>query len=734
MKTFTTALLSLLILIASTGPLPAAEGKWVPDQLANMDPEKLRAMGLQLPADAIWSADGSGLLRAVANLGGCTAAFVSDRGLLITNHHCAFGLIQKHSTPDRDLLEDGFLAESPDEELPGEGVRISVPLALSDVSARVEASIPEGADDLERWRAVEKTRKQIVAECERAPGRRCSVRSEDDGVRYMLEEAVEFSDVRLVWSPPRMVGEFGGEVDNWSWPRHSGDVALLRVWADADNRPAAFADDNRPYEPEQWFRISTEDLDEGDFIMVGGFPYSTSRRLIAAERALLLKRYFPGRSDLYRHWIGIMEAAAELDDGARLAVASRIKQLANREKNARGQIAGYGRGRLVERAEQLEQEILAWAGDGTDGSRVAEAHAGLIELAADKARTWDRDFLMAQISVSSLPLDSAFRIVRWAREQEKPDLDRLQGYQQRDRDRIEDRLRVAQKRYQSQADLDLLTDLLERFEALTDDQRPQAFQSFQRPEGGWSALAAEVLGATRVTDLDRRMAMLDLSLEELEALDDPLIDLAMRFETATREVEEDQDRRKGTASRLRPTWRRAMAAHRGSPLDPDANAGLRVSLAHVRGYSPEDAVWMRPQTTVAGMIAKHTGEDPFAVPAQVLESAPSAPDGRWRDPELGDVPLAFLADADTTGGNSGSRCSTAAAGWSASTSTGSGRTSPTMPATTPTSPATSASTRATSCGSWTKSKGRSISSRNWVWNHCRRHHELSVMPSAFIRR
>ncbi len=639
----------LAVVGVAGGPVDAAEGKWTPDQVLELDAGALAEQGLKMAPGEIWTAEGGGLLSAVVNLGGCSAAFVSSDGLLITNHHCAYGLIQKNSTPERDLLDDGFLALNRAGELPGEGERVSVPLRLTDVTDQIEAAVPEGADDLARWRAIERRRKALVKVCEATPGRRCAVRAEDDGVRHILEETMEFSDVRLVWSPPRMVGEFGGAVDNWMWPRHSGDVSLLRVYSGEDNLPAAHDPGNRPYRPARWTPPSGEDLDDGDFVMVAGYPYRTARRFIADEMVTVRDFYFPQRSALYRAWIEILEEAGTTSNASRLAVMSRIKSLANGEKNARGQMAGYERGHLVESKRRSDEEVLGWAAETPGQNGVAQAYRGLMALELERRGTWSRDFLLTQMRRGCLPLANALDIVRWVRERPKLDLDRLSGFQDRDRERLEDRLKVAQKRYQDEADVLLLADTFRRIEALPEVQRPTLDFKVDL-----EAVARGILDKTVITDAEARLGMLDLDETELGAMNDPLIDVALVLDDARREFEEARDRRRGAISRLRPVWRRGVSDSLGRPLDPDANGGLRVSFAAVRGYSPRDAVWMAPQTRLAGMVAKNTGELPFAAPERVLEVASGGPESRWADEDLGDVSVAFLADADTTGGNSGS--------------------------------------------------------------------------------
>lgn len=637
-------------------------GKWTPEQLLEHDAEWLREIGLRVPAAELWNADG-GLLRAVVNIRGCTASFVSEQGLMLTNHHCVYSILQQHSTPERDLLRDGFVAERLEDELPGGNSWASVIQRLTDVTAEVEAAVPEGADDLQRYQALEAKQKELVAACEARPRRRCQVAVYDDGVRYELIEALEFSDVRLVYAPPQAVGEYGGEVDNWSWPRHTGDFALLRVYAADGERPASHDTANRPYRPQVSLRLATEGVEAGDFILVPGFPARSYRSWIADEVAERAELFFPRRSALYQDWLQVLSEEAEAGEAARLALADRHKRLANREKNSRGQLAGLARGNLLEHKRAAERDVLAWAGEQSAHRAAIEAYAELQALTAEARATWQRDFLLDQIASGPLVLDLALDLVRAATEREKPDAEREPGYQDRDRSN----LRRSQERNQSQlfrpAEARLLTDLLLRLAALPAEQRPPAVTRLAAQlEGGetagrdaWAARVDELLAETQVFDLASRFEMFEQTPAQLHARGDRLIDLAFELEETRLDVEVTRKRREGAISRLRPVWRRAVAAYSAAPIDADANGTLRVSLARVQGYSPRDGIYMLPFTRLSGLVAKHTGAEPFDAPSAVLAAAgKTLPETRWAAEALGDVPVCFLGSADTTGGNSGS--------------------------------------------------------------------------------
>jgi hypothetical protein len=616
-------------------PAAAVEGKWTPQQVLELDPAWLRQLGLELPPERLWDPRrGTGLLAAAVNIGGCSAGFVSETGLILTNHHCLFSVLQEHSTPQRDLIANGFLARTPEEELPSRTTRVTVPRKFTDVTGAVLAAVPPGAADLARQEAIERKQKELVAECEKQPGARCRVAAFDGGVQYVLVESFELADVRLVYAPPRAVGEYGGEIDNWMWPRHTGDFAVARAWKDG-----------KPYRPEFWFPISRAGVKPGDFVMVLGYPGRTVRSLTAAEMALQRDGFFALRARIYGEWIRLLEQASRGSREGEIAVASTLKGLHNVVKNAQGQLAGLARGRIIEKQEQQEKEVEAWAVQRPEWKAAVEARRELDRRAAGRRKTMVRDFLFQSLPNGPLALRHATQLVRLAAERAKPDMEREPDFMEREWPRLRARLERDQKSFFRPADEALMKSWLRHALELPEGARIQAVEARFR-NANLDEAVARLYDGTRVTDLGERMKMFSEPLGRLEARRDPLLDFALALEPELRAWDRAQREHDGAVSRLRPAWRRAVMAHAGKPVAPDANGTLRVSFAHVKGYSPREAVVYLPQTTLAGMLEKHTGEEPFALPKSLLEAAART--------EPAQVPLNFLADADTTGGNSGS--------------------------------------------------------------------------------
>ncbi len=630
---------SLITCFAATllaaAPLAGVEGKWTPRQVLELDPAWLKELGLQLPPEKLWDpARGAGLLAAAVNIGGCSAGFVSETGLILTNHHCLFGVLQEHSTPGRDLMTHGFLARTSQEELRSRTTRVTVPRRFTDVTRAVQDAVPAGATDFARWEAIEKKQKELVAECERQPGARCRVAVFDGGVEYVLIESFELDDVRLVYAPPRAIGEYGGEIDNWMWPRHTGDFAVARAYRDG-----------RPYRPEFWFPISRAGVKPGDFVMVLGYPGRTVRSLTAAEMALQRDGFFALRARIYGEWIRLLEESAKDSREGAIAVAGTLKSLNNVVKNAQGQLAGLARGRIIEKQEQAEREVLAWAAQRPEWKSAIEARRELDERAARRRAAALRDFLLQSVPNGPVALRHAAQLVRLAAERARPDMEREAEYMERQWPQLKARLERDQKSFHRPADEALLKSWLRHALSLPDGARIQAVDARFRA-GSLDEAVAKLYTGTRVTDIAERMKMFGETLDQLRARRDPMLDFALALEPELRAFDRARREQEGAESRLRPAWRRAVMAHAGKPVAPDANGTLRVSFAHVKGYSPREAVEYLPQTTLAGMIEKHTGEEPFALPQALLDAAAKA------DPAQ--VPLNFLSDADTTGGNSGS--------------------------------------------------------------------------------
>ncbi|MCB9718882.1 MAG: S46 family peptidase [Myxococcales bacterium] len=634
-----------LLAVGLAGPSRADEGQWMPKQIAQLDQAMLRAKGLRLDADALWNPTDGGLMRAVVNLSGCSAGFLSRQGLLATNHHCGYGAIQAASTVEHDYLKDGFYAPTQAEEIAAEGSTVKVLESTEDVTEAIRALAEAETDPAARVRAVERARSEMVAQCEAEhPGHSCQVAEFYNGHEYQLLRYLELLDVRLVFAPPSSIGNYGGEIDNWMWPRHAGDFTLLRAYVGPDGKPAAHSPDNVPYQPSTILEVSPQGVEPGEFVAILGYPGRTNRYLPAPEVKRQLEQFLPARVALYGEWIEVMERLGAADPEVRIKVAASLRGLANRHKNARGMIWGIERNGLLAKRTAEDEALARWA-EG-QGERYAGVLEGLSAQTEARRESFERDFVLENLDRAPNALAIALDLVRRAEEQAKPDLERRSAYQDRAARRLWDAQERHLRDYDEAVDRELMEVLFRRIDALPPEQRVTGFHLADVPR---------VLRATRVTDPAFVKEAFDAAdAEALRASRDPMLVLAHELVDALEESLERRDRWAGELLVLGPRYFEMLEQVRGGPVYPDANGTLRFSHASVQGYSPRDGLVATPQTTVAGQVAKDTGEEPFDLPAAVREAAARAPTTYWADPGLGDVPVDFLSNGDTTGGNSGS--------------------------------------------------------------------------------
>ena len=310
--------------LGATTEARADEGMWVPQQLPEIS-KSLKKAGLKLDPRQLANLTGDPL-GAVVSLGGCTASFVSPQGLVVTNHHCAYGAIQLNSTPERNLIDTGFNAASPGDELSaGPNARVYVLDEITDVTAQVRQAIAAAPSPIERTRAVDNLEKQLISSCEAGGGYRCRLYSFFGGNTYRLFKNLEIKDVRLAYAPPSSIGNYGGEIDNWMWPRHTGDFSFYRAYVGKDGKPAAYSKDNVPYQPKHWLRIADKPLGVGDFVMVAGYPGSTSRYALADEFDNTQSWAYPTIAAHYKNLVAMVEAEGARNPDIEVKYASTMR-------------------------------------------------------------------------------------------------------------------------------------------------------------------------------------------------------------------------------------------------------------------------------------------------------------------------------------------------------------------------------------------------------------------------
>jgi hypothetical protein len=644
-------------LAACAGPALAGEGMWVPQQLPEIA-GPLQKAGLELPPEQLADITGQPM-GAVVSLGGCTASFVSPQGLVVTNHHCAYGSLQLNSTPENNLIETGFNAATLGDELSGgPNARIYVLDSIQDVTAQARAAIASAKDAPGRTAALEKLSKQLVSECEAEAGFRCRFYSFSGGNTYRLFRNLEIRDVRIVNAPPQSIGAYGGDIDNWMWPRHTGDYSFLRAYVGKDGKPAAYSEDNVPYQPKHWLRIASQPLETGDFVMVAGYPGRTSRYALASEFDQTAQWAYPMVVKHYGKLIELVEAAGARDEDIKVKYASTVKGWHNVVKNYSGQLDGFQRIGASARKHAEEEAVLAWLkGQGEAGAPALAAHARLLELQAQESATRDRDFVFGQLRRTGV-IGTASSLYRLAIEKRKPDAEREPGYQERDLPSIEGAMKQMERRYAPAMDRQLQAYWLREYVKLPADQHVAALDEWLGGNDDAAIDAAlERLSGTGLGTLENRMALLQADRAAFESGKDPAVQLAVALMPTVLEMEAQQEAREGDELLARPLFLQAVAdykASKGEFVYPDANSSLRITFGNVQGYTKLDGTRDAPFTTVEQMAAKATGVEPFDAPQVLLDAVKDRKYGEHADKALGTVPVNFTADLDITGGNSGS--------------------------------------------------------------------------------
>lgn len=647
--------------VAGLGLAPlaqAAEGMWVPQQLPEIA-GPLKQAGLQLDPQQLADLTGDPM-GAVVALGGCTASFVSPQGLVVTNHHCAYGAIQLNSSAENNLIKDGFNAPTFKDELSaGPNARIYVLDDIDDVTAQARAAITAaGSDPLARTVALEAFEKKAVADCEADPGYSCRLYSFHGGNTYRLFKNLEIKDVRLAYAPPGSVGKFGGDVDNWMWPRHTGDFSFYRAYVGKDGKPAAFSADNVPYQPRHWLKLAEQPLGEGDFVMVAGYPGRTDRYALVSEFENTANWLYPAVARAYKDQIALVQAAAKDDEDIAVKYAANMAGWNNTSKNFDGQLDGFKRNDVLARKQDDEAAVLDWLrAQGEQGQAALEAYARLQALGTQARATQQRDFVLGMFNRTGT-LGVAVQLYRLAIEKTRPDAERQEGYQERDLAAIAGGLKQMDRRYVASMDRQLQQYWLQQYLQLPEGQ---GLPALDRWLGGNDvaavAAALQRLDGSRLGALDERLKWLDADKAAFEASTDPAIQYAVAVMPALLEMEHQRKLRMGEELVARPLFLQAIADYKqgkGEFVYPDANLSLRITFGNVKGYTGLDGKVQQPFTDLEGVVAKQTGVEPFDSPQALLDAVKAKRYGGLEDARIGSVPVDFLSDLDITGGNSGS--------------------------------------------------------------------------------
>ena len=620
----------LLILCFTLGllrPAAADEGMWLPSLIAGRIGD-MRARGFRLTADDIYSINRASMKDAVVLFGGgCTGEIVSNEGLLLTNHHCGYDAIQSHSTVGHDYLTHGFWARSRQEELPNERLFVRILVRMEEVTDRLAAG---------------ETVESLIAAAEaEGTGYRAAIEQMYYGNQQFLFLYEQFDDVRLVGAPPSSIGKFGGDTDNWIWPRHTGDFSVFRIYASPDNKPAAYAADNVPYRPKRHFTVSTKGVKEGDFTMIYGFPGNTQTYVIApavayAEASDRMK------IDLRTMRLEIITAAQEADPQVRIQYAAKHATIANAWKKWQGELLGLQRTGTVERRRAYERRFAAWAAD-----KPAYAHLldSMYAAYGDCAEAYRQAELYRE-SVGAIELPAFVRAVAAFRQRPASGADSL---------RLRSRIEAFFKDYNADIDRAVAARMLAYYlDHACEDESLVRLRELAVSHGGAAGYADYLYANTRYRTSGGLLA-------EAGDCPDPIDELNGLLAEAAAHAAEYRYRNLSDIPAIARWYKPYLQALRewdgGRAFYPDANLTLRVAYGKVAGYEYADGEYHTPHTTIDGIIAK---DNPaiydYDIPQALRALYASKDYGRWAVELNGrrTVPVCFLATNHTTGGNSGS--------------------------------------------------------------------------------
>jgi hypothetical protein len=653
--------ITVIFILTVFSSLGAKEGMLPLDGITPAVAADMKAMGCRFEPAAIWRPGEKCLAMAVANLG-ATGSFVSADGLIITNHHVAFGAVQSLSSPEHNYIRDGFLAGGRDREIPAPGYSVRVMTGFTNVTPRFRKALRPGRDPEKCYRLVEKISRDLIAAGEKIPGTECTVARFDGGREYYLVTYFKIRDLRVVYVPARSIGEYGGEIDNWMWPRHTGDFSFLRAYVGPDGRPADYSPDNVPFRPLHHFPIARTPLRPGDFTLILGYPGTTKRWHTAAEIANEVQANLPERIELLAQYIELLEKASARDEGVKIKNAGILKGLNNSIKNSRGLLAGLQKDGIHELKLSREKELSAWiAASPGRQKKYGRLLAAIERLAATEREIGSLTTISGWMTRGCRFLDWALTLNKWGREKTKKDPAREPGYTERDIAFKKVRLPV------SQHNLDLATDkavFVFFLNKLLAADRSGYFKKLHREveksagrdrEEKIQAFVDALYGSTRLGDLEFKLKMFAADARTMAAANDPFLILAARIQPDFDAFFRSRNAIAGRWLQLKPLYIGAMTQLRPDDLHyPDANSTLRFNYGRVEGYAPRDAVSYAPFTTLAGVLAKNSGVPPFDLDAKFIAAAQGQGRRSHADPILGDVPVNFLTSNDSTGGNSGS--------------------------------------------------------------------------------
>ena len=636
--------LILVIALMAAMTARADEGMWLPSLISQRIAD-MQEKGFRLDADDIYSINQASLKDAVVLFGrGCTGELISPEGLLLTNHHCGYGQIQQHSSVEHDYLKDGFWAMNRSEELPNKGLTVSFLERMDDVTAQVLSGYTPDMTEDQRVELVKKNSQALIDEAvKEGKGLRATVEALYYGNQYFLFLYREYADVRLVGAPPSSIGKFGGDTDNWMWPRHTGDFSMFRIYADKDNNPAPYSKDNVPYRPKKYFHISTKGVQEGDFTFIYGFPGRTQEYIHSEGVRYIEEIGDPHKIHLRTLRLDIMNKHQSESQKVRIQYSSKNAGVSNAWKKWQGEVKGIKKMKTVQTKQEFEKAFDKWAQGGEfDGviSKIASIYAELepYQFATDYYTETVRTIEVANFAMSTARLF------------------KQDGF---DKAKAAELAETFYKDWYLPIDKESFIAVMKEYEKnVPADFKPIYYKEKFASYGSIEAWAEDIFTNSIFIDQTKVGALTSEDKETVMA--DPAVEFFNEFlkwyaadiQPVTTRLNQDLQLAYRDYMRGQMVYCRTQRVPKA--FYPDANLTLRVAYGHIKGYTPSDGTYYLPSSTIKGIMEKDNPEIfDYNIPQRLRDIYAAKDYGRWADAS-GEVPVCFIATNHTTGGNSGS--------------------------------------------------------------------------------
>jgi len=638
----------ITIALASLGILSvkADEGMWLPSLISHRITD-MQSKGFRLSADDIYDINKASLKDAVVQFGrGCTGELISAEGLLLTNHHCGYSQIQQHSSVEHDYLRDGFWAMTRNEELPNADLSVRFLERMEDVTSVILKGYSPEMDEQTRETIVKKNSKRLIeSNADPRNGIKATVEALYYGNQYFLFVYKEFSDVRLVGAPPSSIGKFGGDTDNWMWPRHTGDFSIFRIYADRNNNPASYSKDNVPYKPKKYFTISSKGVKEGDFTFIYGFPGRTQEYIHSEAVRYTENIGDPQKIALRTIRLDIMNRHMSQSQKVRIQYSSKYARVSNAWKKWQGEVKGLKKLKTTAAKQAYEKEFDKWAAENEYKGVLKKLKSLYEEL---EPYTYATDWYSECVRPIEIA-DFAMSIARLYRNDGTFDNAKACSLAE-----------LFYKDYHMPIDKEIFAAMMQEYaskvpEAFTPEYFRNAISKYGTPQ----AWAGHIYANTLFADKEE---VLGLGPEDRDRVfNDPATVFFNEFlKWYYTDIRPHMQRLDAEVQLVyREYMRGQMEYSKSSPKTsrnfyPDANRTLRVSYGHVKGYSPADGIYYNPSSTMQGIMEKDNPDIfDYNIPQRLRDLYASKDFGKWTD-EKGEVPVCFIATNHTTGGNSGS--------------------------------------------------------------------------------